>query len=93
MKNSNIAILTTVINQELYQKSSCLFPTTMQRFVIDGSNKMHGLDSIVYMMKKLKGKGIDWLIMADEDVLFIDTKGIYETINFSFRNSFKWFFC
>jgi len=82
MKNSNIAILTTVINQELYQKSSCLFPTTMQRFVIDGSNKMHGLDSIVYMMKKLKGKGIDWLIMADEDVLFIDTKGIFETINF-----------
>lgn len=88
MKTSNIAILTTVINQELYKKSSCLFPNNIQRFVIDGTNKMHGIDSILYMMKKLKGKGIEWLIMADEDVLFIDTKGIYETITFMKTNDY-----
>jgi hypothetical protein len=88
MKTNNIAILTTVINQELYKKSSCLFPSNMQRYVIDGTNKMHGLDSILYMMKKLKGKGIEWLIMADEDVLFIDTKGIYQTIDYMEANDY-----
>jgi hypothetical protein len=88
MKTSTIAVLTTVINQELYQKSSCLFPENMKRFVIDGSNKMHGIDSILFMMKKLKGKGIEWLVMADEDVLFVDVKGIYETISFMKANDY-----
>lgn len=88
MKNSTIAILTTVINHELYQKSACLFPNHIQRFVIDGTNKMHGIDSIFYMMKKLKGRGIEWLIMADEDVLFVETNGIYETIRFMEANDY-----
>lgn len=91
MKTNNIAILTTVINKELYKKSSCLFPNDVQRFVIDGTNKMHGIDSILYMMKKLKGKGIEWLIMADEDVLFIDVKGIFETI--SYMNAHDYIVC
>ncbi|WP_262710848.1 hypothetical protein [Flavobacterium franklandianum] len=38
--NSNIAILTTVINHELYQKSSQLFPQNIQKYVIDGTNGM-----------------------------------------------------
>ena len=78
--NSNIAILTTVINPELYQKSSRLFPQNIQKYVIDGTNGMYGLDSIFYMMKKLKGKGIEWLIMADEDVLFVNTQGVFSII-------------
>jgi hypothetical protein len=68
--NSNIALLSTVINKELYQKSSQLFPSNIQKYVIDGTNGMHALDSVFYMMQKLKGKGIEWLIMTDEDVLF-----------------------
>jgi len=80
MDNSKIAILSTVINKELYQKSSQLFPQNIQKYVIDGSNGMHGLDSIFYMMKKLKGKGIEWLIMADEDVLFVNSKGVFSII-------------
>ena len=75
-----IAILSTVINKELYTKSSRLFPQNIQKYVIDGSNGMHGLDSIFYMMKKLKGKRIDWLIMADEDVLFQRPEMIFEII-------------
>ncbi|MFE3869505.1 hypothetical protein ACFX5E_15680 [Flavobacterium sp. LS2P90] len=78
--NSNIAILSTVINKELYQKSSQLFPKNIQKYVIDGTQGMYGLDSIFYMMKKLKGKGIDWLVMADEDVLFVNTKCIFSII-------------
>lgn len=78
--NSNIAILSTVINNKLYQKSSQLFPQNIQKYVIDGSDGMHGLDSIFYMVKKLKGKGIVWLIMADEDILFENSEMVIDII-------------
>jgi hypothetical protein len=68
--DSKTAILSTVINFELYSKSAQLFPKNSRKYVIDGTNGMHGLQSIFYMMKKLRGKGIEWLVMADEDVLF-----------------------
>lgn len=80
MDNSNIAVLSTVINFELYQKSSQLFPKNIQKYVIDGINGMFGLDSIFYMMNKLKGKGVDWLVMADEDVLFENPNMIFDVI-------------
>ncbi|RTY81371.1 hypothetical protein EKL97_07930 [Flavobacterium sp. LS1P28] len=80
MDNSNIAILSTVINKELYKKSSQLFPSNIQKYVIDGINGMHGLDSVFYMMKMLRGRNIEWLIMADEDVLFENTKMVFDII-------------
>lgn len=81
MDSSNIAILSTVINKELYKKSSQLFPLNIRKYVIDGTNGMHGRDSIFYMMQKLQGKGIDWLIMADEDVLFENPDMVFELIH------------
>ena len=33
------------------------------------------------MMKKLKGKGVEWLIMADEDVLFQNPEAVFDIIN------------
>lgn len=81
MIHSRIAILSTVINFDLYSKSSQFFPQNIQRYVIDGRNGMHGLHSIFYMMKKLRNKNIEWLIMADEDVLFQDTKNIFDIID------------
>ncbi len=81
MNKSNIALLSTVINIELYNKSSQLFPKDIDVYLIDGTNGMFGIDSISYMMKKLKGKDIEWLIMADEDVLFIEPNGIYSIID------------
>ena len=81
MNNSKIAIISTVINFDLYTKSSQLFPENIDRYVIDGRNGMHGIDSIFYMIKKLKNKNIDWLIMADEDVLFQDSSVIFDIIN------------
>ena len=76
MVKDNIALLTTVANFELYNKSISWFPEHIQKFVIDGRNGMYGIHSIKYMMRKLKGRGIEWLIMADEDVLFINPQGI-----------------
>lgn len=42
---------------------------------------MHGLESIKYMFKKLNKSDIDWLIMADEDVIFKDLDALYELID------------
>lgn len=78
--SKNIAILSTVVNFDLYQKTATLFPKGISKYVIDGRNGMHGIDSIVYMFKKLKAKNIDWLIMADEDVLFINPQLVFDCI-------------
>ena len=77
---SKIAILSTVINFELYSKSARYFPENIQKYIIDGRNGMHGIDSLIYMMKKLKDKDIDWLILADEDVFFLDSNSVFEII-------------
>lgn len=81
MDKPNIAILTTVANFELYEITSKLFPANCQKYVIDGREGMHGLSSIFYMFKKLKNKNIDWLIMADEDVIFTNTDLVFELVN------------
>ncbi|MEN9336585.1 MAG: hypothetical protein RLZZ500_1572 [Bacteroidota bacterium] len=80
MDKSKIALISTVINFELYQKSSPLFPKGIQKYVIDGRNGMHGIHSIHYLFEKLKGKGIEWLIMADEDVLFTQPDLVFSLI-------------
>lgn len=81
VEKSKIAILSTVINFDLYAKSSRLFPENIRKYVIDGRNGMYGIDSLFYTMKKLKNKNIEWLIMADEDVLFYDAKIVFDIIN------------
>ncbi|MBS4041273.1 MAG: hypothetical protein KGZ81_11830 [Flavobacteriales bacterium] len=88
LDKSKIAILTTVINWDLYKKSSQYFPDGVQKYVIDGGAGLFGVDSIYYMMEKLKKKDIDWLIMADEDVLFLNSDTIYEVIDYMFLNDF-----
>jgi hypothetical protein len=70
------AILTTVINFDLYNKSNLLFPKEYDKYVIDGRYGMYGIESICYMMKCLKKKQIDWLVMADEDLLFVDANEV-----------------
>ncbi len=78
--DKKIAILSTVVNFELYAKSSRLFPQGIPKYVIDGRNGMHAMDSVRYMFRKLKDEPIDWLIMADEDVLFIQPELVFGCI-------------
>lgn len=80
MIKSSIAILSTVSNFDFYNKTSQAFPNGVKKYVIDGRNGMHGIHSIYFMMKILKGKDIKWLIMADEDVFFRDTDSLYRII-------------
>ncbi len=72
MDKSKIAIVTTVANRKLYAKTASLFPKGIDKYVIDGTNGMYGLDSIDYMFRKLKNQNYDWIIMADEDVFFYE---------------------
>ena len=78
---SKIGILSTVNNFELYKKSSALYPKELKTYVIDGRNGMFGIHSIIYMMKIFKKKKIDWLVLMDEDALFINSDLIFPLIN------------
>ena len=80
-EKSKIAILSTVKNFPLYRKSSGLFPAGIKKYVIDGRNKMYGIDSICFMMKKFKNTNIEWLIMADEDVIFVNPDAVFPIID------------
>ncbi len=77
---SKIAILTTVANFDLYKKTSLFFPVGIRKYVLDGTNGMYGIHSIKYMMEKLKSKDIEWLIMADEDVIFTKSNLVFSII-------------
>ncbi|GAB1855729.1 hypothetical protein MHTCC0001_05630 [Flavobacteriaceae bacterium MHTCC 0001] len=81
MSKSNIAILTTVANFELYKITSHLFPKGIRKYVIDGTNGMHGIHSIFYMFKKLSKENIEWLVMADEDVIFNDSDVVFSIVD------------
>lgn len=87
-KSSEIAIITTVANFNLYFKTNYLFPKEFQRYVIDGRNGMHGIHAIFYMFKKLKNKGHKWLIMADEDTILTNANSIFRIIRKMDENDF-----
>ena len=76
-----VAILSTVNNFKLYKKSSSLYPPELQNYVIDGRNGMFGVHSLFYMMKKFRKKDIEWIILMDEDALFINSHLLYPLIN------------
>jgi hypothetical protein len=88
MDKSKIAILSTVNNFKLYKKSSALYPSDIQSYVIDGRNGMFGIHSINYMMKIFKKKEINWLILMDEDALFINSDLIFPLINYMETNNY-----
>lgn len=88
MDKSKIAILTTVNNFKLYNKSAALYPADIQSYVIDGRNGMFGIHSLIFMMKKFKNKDIEWLILMDEDALFINSDLIFPLINEMKNNNY-----
>lgn len=74
------AVLTTVANFDLYKKTARNFPRS-SKYVFDGTKGMYGIHSILFLFNKLKGKGIKWLIMSDEDVIFKQPNLVYDIIN------------
>lgn len=78
--DSKIALLTTVANFDLYEKTRPYQLNGIRKLVIDGREGMYGLDSLFYTFEKLPLDDIKWLILADEDVLFIDNKALIKII-------------
>lgn len=79
---SKIAIVTTIVSKKLYTKTATLFPKGINKYCIDGTNGMYGLNSIDFMFEKFKSKAYDWIIMADEDVFFYDSNKVFEIIEY-----------
>ncbi|MDQ6472087.1 hypothetical protein RB619_15650 [Flavobacterium sp. LHD-80] len=88
MKSSKVAILSTVNNFKLYAKSSSLYPSNIESYVFDGRNGMFGIFSIKFMMKVFKKKDIDWLVLMDEDALFVKPDLIYPLIDYMKTNDY-----
>lgn len=76
ISHNSIAIITTVSNLSLYKRTVSFFPENIRLFAIDGKNGFFGLNSIKFMFNKLKKHKIKWLIMADEDVVFVNPDGV-----------------
>lgn len=85
---SKIAILSTVNNFNLYKKSAALYPKDIKSYVIDGSNGMFGIHSITYMMKIFKNKDIEWLVLMDEDALFVNSDLLFPLIEYMTKNDY-----
>jgi hypothetical protein len=88
MDKSKMAIFSTVNNFKLYHKSSALYPLDIKSYVIDGRNGMFGIHSIIYMMKILKKKNINWVILMDEDALFINSNLVFSIIEYMKTNNY-----
>lgn len=88
VEQNKISFITTVSNFKLYKKTSIYYPPQIDRYVIDGREGMYGLNSIFFMMEKLKDKDLDWLIMIDEDGILIDYDNMVELIDYMNENKF-----
>jgi hypothetical protein len=76
-----IALVTTVSNTLLYNKTIKTFPKNIDLIAIDGSKGLFGINSIKFMFRKLSSKKYNWIIMADEDVLFYNPLGVFNIID------------
>lgn len=78
---NNIGLITTVSNISLYKIAITFFPKNIKLFAINGMDGLFGLNSIKLMLKKMKKHKIKWLILADEDVIFINSSAVFNIIN------------
>lgn len=85
---SKIVIISTVSNLGLYRQSMKYHPDKIDRVIIDGRNDMHGVDSLIFMFKKLKNTDYEWVIMVDEDVFFTNQDKIFNLIDYMIDNDF-----
>jgi len=88
IEKSEIAIITTVSNIELYNKSLKYHPEGIDRIMIDGRKGLYGMESIIFMFEKLKKTNYKWIIMVDEDVFFIKPKLVFDQINYMNKNNY-----
>lgn len=88
VNKNKVGIITTVANWKLYRETQHFFPQGIQIFAIDGTSALYGLKSMIFFMKKLRRYNLDWLIMADEDVIFEEPEKIFDLIDYLDKNQY-----
>ncbi|SFN33169.1 hypothetical protein [Salegentibacter flavus] len=88
IKKDKIGLITTVSNWDLYKKTRPYFPEGIKHFTIDGTQGFYGIKSIAFFLKSLRKYGLDWLIMADEDVIFNKPNHVFDLIAYLEANDF-----
>lgn len=88
IEKEKIAIVTTVCNWDLFERTKHFFPKNIKIFAIDGTSSFYGIKSMVFFMKKLKKHNIEWLIMADEDVIFTNPEKVFDLIEYLHTNNY-----
>jgi hypothetical protein len=86
-KINNIGIITTVNNFDLYNRTVAFFPECYKIFVIDGSDGLFGLNSFKFMFKKLKKQNLKWLVLVDEDVVFVNPDSVLNIVKLLEENN------
>ncbi len=83
-----VGIVTTVFNPTLYERSKEFFPEGIKLFTINGTGGFYGLKSLLFAIEELRSYNLDWLIMADEDVVFTKPENVFSLINFMAEKGF-----
>jgi len=64
----------------LINKTIKSFPPAIDRYVLDGSRGLHGLASLDFLFTKFKKFSYKWIVLVDEDVVFLNSKTILDII-------------
>lgn len=88
MDKSKIGLVTTVFNWELYERTHRFFPDGIKIYAIDGTKGFFGLNSLLFSIKKLRKNELDWLILADEDVIFSQPENVFDLIRYMDEHDF-----
>ena len=78
----NVAILTTVLNMDLYKVTVKTFPDYIDKYYFSGKFGIYGLDSIQMAQKLIMLNGYDYVVLVDEDFIFTDKAAFKNLLNF-----------
>ena len=77
-----IAAVITVQNSRLFEKTKKSIPESFDTYVIDGKYGFYGLEALELVFQSEQLNDYDWIIMADEDVIFLNPSTLYFFISF-----------
>lgn len=87
--DSKIAIVVTVQNKKLFRKTKNSIPSNVDLYSIDGRHGLYALNALELLVKSSQTKKYDWIIMADEDVIFIDFTSVVVLLKYMKDNNYQ----
>ena len=87
--DSKIAIVVTVQNKKLFKKTKNSIPSNIDLYSIDGRHEFFAFSALELVFKSSQTKKYDWIIMADEDVIFIDFSAVVDLLKYMKDNNYQ----